>query len=176
MILGALVLAPLGLALPAVAQTPEPPGPIYIVQPSEYLSEIAQRFNVSMDDLMVANGITDPNRISQGQRLIIPGLEGIKGVLDTEIVSFGDSFHSVVRRTQIPVELLQRLNHVVSPTEFYVGAGMIIPKQEDATDLANRVTPGMGESLLEVADTERTAGQLGWLARGQPLYCRLGIR
>lgn len=135
----------------AAAQTPGPPGPIYIVQPNEYLSSIAERFNVSIGDLMAANNLSDPNLISEGQRLIIPGLQGVTGVLDTEIVRFGDSFLSVVRRTQIPAELLQRLNHVVSPTEFYVGAGMIVPKQESVAALSARLTPHSSQSLLELA-------------------------
>jgi len=154
----ALALVLIFAASPASAQdpTPTPPGPIYIVQPNEYLSTIAERFNIDINNLMLVNGITNPDLISEGARLIIPGLEGVNGILDTEIVNFGDSFRSLVRRTQIPVDLLQRLNHVVSPTEFYVGARMIIPKQEDVSYLMNRVTPGAGESLLETALTGGT--------------------
>lgn len=149
----AIALIVLSSTSPAAAQEPTPatPGPIYIVQPNEYLSQIADRFNVDINDLMNANGITNPDLISQGARLIIPGLEGVTGILDTEIVNFGDSFRSVVRRTQIPVDLLKRLNHLVSPTEFYVGAGMIIPKEENAVSYSKRVTTGPGASLLEVA-------------------------
>jgi len=154
----ALALALIFAASPASAQdpTPTPSGPIYIVQPNEYLSTIAERFNIDINNLMLVNGITNPDLISEGARLIIPGLEGVNGILDTEIVNFGDSFRSLVRRTQIPIDLLQRLNHVVSPTEFYVGARMIIPKQEDVSYLTNRVTPGAGESLLETALTGGT--------------------
>jgi murein DD-endopeptidase MepM/ murein hydrolase activator NlpD len=146
----------LGILLPlssASAQdpTPTPPGPIYIVQANEYLSTIADRFDVDINELMLVNGITNPDLISEGARLVIPGLEGVNGILDTEIVKFGDSFQSMVRRTRIPVELLQKLNHVVSPTEFYVGAAMIIPKQEGVTQLSHRLTTLAGQSLLETA-------------------------
>jgi murein DD-endopeptidase MepM/ murein hydrolase activator NlpD len=148
-----LVVALLASASPASAQdpTPTPPGPIYIVQPNEYLSTIADRFNVDINDLMLINGITNPDLISEGARLMIPGLEGVTGILDTEIVNFGDSFRSLVRRTQIPVGLLQKLNHIVSPTEFYVGARMIIPQQENVIYFSNRVTTRAGQSLLETA-------------------------
>jgi murein DD-endopeptidase MepM/ murein hydrolase activator NlpD len=133
---------------PASAQSV---GPVYIVQPDDTLYSIAVRFNVSITDLMSANNIANPNLLSVGQQLVIPGLQGVTGVLDSEVVNFGDSFHSLVRRTQIPLDLLRRLNHVVSPTEFYVGASMIIPKQDNATDLTERITPAPGESLLELA-------------------------
>ena len=71
----ALVVVVLSLQSTAVrvaAQTPTPPGPIYIVQPNEYLSTIAARFNVSINDLMAANNLTDPNLIKVGQKLRIP--------------------------------------------------------------------------------------------------------
>lgn len=126
-------------------------GPVYIVQAGDTLSSIAARFNVSVADLMSANNISNPNLLAAGQQLVIPGLEGITGTLDTEIIAFGDSFNSLVRRTQIPVDILRKLNHVVSPTEFYVGASMIIPKQDNAADLTDRITPDPGESLLELA-------------------------
>ena len=144
-----LIVAPVRAS--AQTATPPPTGAIYIVQPNEYLSTIAERFNVDINDLMAVNGITNPNLISQGQRLIIPGLQGINGILDTEVVSFGDSFRSLARRTQLPADLLQRLNHVVSPTEFFVGAGMIVPKQENASDLGTRLTLSDGQSLLELS-------------------------
>jgi murein DD-endopeptidase MepM/ murein hydrolase activator NlpD len=147
------ILAILVPSSSAAAQDPTPtaPGPIYIVQANEYLSTIADRFDVDINALMLANGITNPDLISEGARLVIPGLEGINGILDTEIVNFGDSFRSMVRRTRIPVELLQKLNHVVSPTEFYVGAAMIVPKQEGVAQLSHRLAPLAGQSLLEAA-------------------------
>ena len=135
----------------AQESTPTPPGPIYIVQANETLSTIADKFNVDINTLALANDITNPDLISEGARLVIPGLEGVTGILDTEIVNFGDSFRSVVRRTRIPVGLLQKLNHVVSPTEFYVGAAMIVPKQEGVTQLTQRLTPQVGQSTLEMA-------------------------
>jgi murein DD-endopeptidase MepM/ murein hydrolase activator NlpD len=129
----------------------EQTGPIYIVQPGDSLSSIAARFNISLKEMMDANGITDPNLLAAGQQLVIPGLEGITGILDTEIINFGDSYRSLVRRTQIPESLLKKLNHLVSPSEFYVGASMIITKQENEGGLGTRLSPNAGESLFELA-------------------------
>ncbi len=126
-------------------------GPVYVVQPDDTLGSIAARFNVSINDLMAANNLSDPNVLDVGQQLVIPGLEGITGVLDTEVINFGDSLHSLLRRTQIPLSLLQRLNHVVSPTELYVGASLIVPKQENQADLKARLAAAPGQSLLELA-------------------------
>jgi len=126
-------------------------GPVYIVQSGDTLSAIASRFNVSVDALVTANPGLDPNLISQGQQIIIPGLEGVTGILDTEVVNFGDSFHSLARRTQIHADTLRKLNRIISPSEFYVGASMIVPKQDNITNLTNRISPAAGETLLELA-------------------------
>jgi murein DD-endopeptidase MepM/ murein hydrolase activator NlpD len=134
---------------PVSAQTSG--GPIYIVQPGDTLSLISSRFNVDLADLMNANGISDPNLLSAGQELVIPGLEGINGVLVTEFVQFGDSFRSLSRRTRIAEPTLRKLNRLVSPSELYVGVSMIVPQQTADEELTSRVTPSNGESLLELA-------------------------
>jgi len=133
---------------PALAQAN---GPVYIVQPGDTLSFIASRFNVTISDLVAANPTLDPNVLSEGQQLVIPGLEGVTGVLETEIISFGDSLRSLSRRTQVEDEQLKKLNRLVSPTELYVGISLIVPVQENQQPLSTRITPSADESLLELA-------------------------
>ena len=45
----------------------------YTVVPGDFLSEIAARFDVTVDELSEANGILDPALIEVGQILTIPG-------------------------------------------------------------------------------------------------------
>ena len=126
-------------------------GPVYIVQSGDTFYSIANRFNVTFDELLAANAGIDPNLLAQDQQLVIPGLDGITGVLETEIISFGDSLRSLSRRTQVSDEQLIRLNRLVSPTELYVGISLIIPKQADQKEFNTRINAGIGESLLELA-------------------------
>jgi murein DD-endopeptidase MepM/ murein hydrolase activator NlpD len=135
---------------PAQAQE-EGIGPIYIVQPGDTLSSIASRFSVDVNELMAANGIVNANQLTVGQQLVIPGLEGVNGVLDTIVINFGNSYRSLTRRTQVPTSLFKRLNRVVSPSEFYVGASMIVPIQANGQGLNTRISPAPGESMLEAA-------------------------
>lgn len=137
------------------AQAQDATGPIYIVQPGDSLSSIASRFNVTLNELMTANNISNPNQLAAGQQLIIPGLEGVTGILSTEFINFGDSYRSLIRRTQVPEDLFKKLNRVVSPSEFYVGVSMIVPVQEQNAN-NKRVSPAAGESLLEVAVRSNT--------------------
>ncbi len=137
------------ISFPASAQTAE--GPTYIVQSGDTLSSIAARFNVALEDLMNANNISNPDLLSAGQELVIPGLQGVSGVLVTEYVQFGDSFRNLSRRTQIGEPMLRKLNRLVSPTELYVGASLIVPQQSTDNGLTIHTTPHKGESLLETA-------------------------
>jgi murein DD-endopeptidase MepM/ murein hydrolase activator NlpD len=133
---------------PAAAQSS---GPVYIVQAGDTLSLIAVKFNVTIDELVAANPSINPNFISEGQQVVIPGLEGVAGVLETEVVSFGDSLRSLSRRTQVADEQLRKLNRLVSPTELYVGISMIVPTEAEQNRLSTRMTALPGESLLELA-------------------------
>lgn len=63
--------------------TPTPAGPItYIVQAGDTLSSIAARFQVSLEDLMRANGLDNPDYLMLGQQLIIP-VGGLPSVTPT---------------------------------------------------------------------------------------------
>jgi len=44
----------------------------YSIRPGDNLTRISERFNVSIEDLVRANGITDPDRIFAGDTLTIP--------------------------------------------------------------------------------------------------------
>jgi len=144
-----LILAAL-LAWPLPARAQEA-GPVYIVQPGDTLGLIASRFNVTVADLMTANGLSDPNLIDVGQYLVIPGLEGIRGVLTTETVDFGDSWRSLLRRTRTSADTLSRLNRLISPSELYAGVNLIIPVAEGESPLQTRASLPPGGTLLETA-------------------------
>lgn len=47
---------------------------LYVVQPGDTLSALAERFNTTVDEIRVANNLTDPNALQVGQTLLIPAL------------------------------------------------------------------------------------------------------
>jgi LysM repeat protein len=53
--------------------TPTPSG-LYIVQPGDTLSALAVEFGTTVDEIVAANGLTDPDALQAGQTLIIPSL------------------------------------------------------------------------------------------------------
>ncbi len=135
----------------AQTQTPDSAGPVYIVQSGDTLWSIAVRFRISMDDLASANGISDTSQLAVGASLTIPGLEGIQGELTTQTVGLGESLESISRQSQVPFDLLLRINRMTSPAELYVGSQVILPMQNAAILQSNRSVLKSGESLLELA-------------------------
>jgi len=146
---------PLGIVQ---AQEDQPDGPVYIVQSGDTLWGISQRFGVSMNDLASKNGIIDPSQLAIGFQLVIPGLEGLQGVLVTSSVPFGESLTTLSRRFQIPFHLMARLNTITNPEEAYVGSNLIIPDPGDGglKPSGGRVALKAGESLMEMAITQNT--------------------
>jgi murein DD-endopeptidase MepM/ murein hydrolase activator NlpD len=126
------------------------------VQPGDTLFIIAAQFGVSVEELIDTNQITNPNQLNVGDQLVIPGLPGVRGVLTTELVAYGESPSSISRRHRIPVDTLARLNRMVSPVELYAGSSVILPKLETGEGEAGRVYVTPGISALELAVMEAT--------------------
>lgn len=145
------------LQTPVYAQNSNPPeGPIYIVSQGDSLLGIAGIFNVNFADIMAANNLSDPDQIYPGDQLIIPGLEGITGILTSQIVPFGESQRSLSRQFRIPIDQLRKLNHINSPTEFYAGANMIMLQDSEKPAWTNRKNLSPNETLLELSIKENS--------------------
>lgn len=136
----------------AVAQDqPTSEYPVYIVQTGDTLGGIAARFGVSTDSIIQLNQIADPNLLSEGMRIQIPGLEGVSGVLTTTLVSLGQSSDSLIRQYQVTEEQLARLNRITSPSELYAGSTLILPQSETPIQMVAQGTVTAGNSLLDLA-------------------------
>lgn len=61
-------------AFVAVARPSPTVAALYTVQSGDTLSGLAERFNTTVDELVAANGLTDPNSLQPGQTLLIPSL------------------------------------------------------------------------------------------------------
>jgi LysM repeat protein len=80
--------AEVSTAAPDLAVVPAPPAKPgeYVVEPGDTLTAIAREYGVTVEELMVANGLADPNVLSVGQILIIPvGGEGPAEVAQSEV-------------------------------------------------------------------------------------------
>ncbi len=175
------------------AQDNQPTGPVYIVQSGDNLTSIATQFGITSDELIAANGITDPNLLAVGDELVIPGLEGISGFLMTRKVDFGSTLESLSVENDVSKSLLIKLNHITSPIELFTGVSLIIPEKSSDSERANKVILPKEQSLLEFSilsnqnpysvatknqmksPSETTTGQVIFLA-GNDLHNHQGLQ
>jgi LysM repeat protein len=68
-----LVVTPVPSPTLTPEAAPTSPPVTYRVKPGDTLSGIADMFGVTVDDIVRMNNIADPNRLSEGQVLVIPG-------------------------------------------------------------------------------------------------------
>lgn len=73
------VEARLNNSMPTASATiPPTPTPVtYTVKAGDTLGQIATELEVSIESLMAANGINDPNTLSAGQVLVVPSIEEV---------------------------------------------------------------------------------------------------
>lgn len=128
-------------------------GVVYVVQEGDNLWGISLRFGVSLADLMALNNLGEAGQVNVGDRLTIPGLEGmgVSGVLKTGEVTYGENLHSLSLKTGLSQESLARLNHLVSPAEIYAGMSLILLESEAGAQSGARPVLALGQSLLELA-------------------------
>jgi murein DD-endopeptidase MepM/ murein hydrolase activator NlpD len=129
--------------------TTEPP--TYIVQPGDTLGIIASRFGVSVNDIIAENEIADPNAISVGAELRIPGLDGIQGRLTTSIVPLGNNYQELLISRQLPEKQFIKLNRITSPAEIVAGAKLLMPEITEDALYQPYETIKNGQSALELA-------------------------
>ncbi len=134
-----------------LAQDGESQEPYYLVQEGDSLWGIATRFGISQEQLQLVNNISNPGQLTTGMRLVIPGLEGISGLIGTHEVRFGETLNSIARNYGLSAQTLARVNRLVSPGEAYAGSRLIVPVTDENLPSSFRVNITSGETLLELA-------------------------
>lgn len=166
--LAALALAVV-LPLPGLAQV--------TVKPGETLGEIAERYGVSVNRLMQANGIKDPTLVQIGQQLVIPGQgsggrrgggsEGSRASGGSYTVKSGETLGEIAERLGVSVNGLMQANGISDPTLVQSGQRLVIPGRSAASRSGGgggggsarggSYTVQSGETLGEIAERYNTS-------------------
>lgn len=101
----------------------------YIVQAGDDLGLIASKFGVSMDDIVRANGLENPDFIYVGQKLIIPTEGGTSAPPSgkVHVVRPGETLLMIAEMYGTTPEALAQANGLVNPNWIYVGQTLQIP-------------------------------------------------
>lgn len=138
------------------AQDSAPDGPVYVVQSGDTFYSIAIMFGVTVDDIIKANPDVNPNMLSIGTEVVIPGLEGVQGKLVTETIPLGESLRSLSIRNQVASDQVGKLNRITSPAEVFAGASLIVPEKENFKQLQSRYLLSSQQSLFQLAVQNKT--------------------
>lgn len=138
-----------------VPATPSPTAPPMItpvvpqvkyhtVQPGETAWDIANEYGVTLEALVAANELADPNRLEPGQQLVIPEADdtipeessptepssegqGIGSSQQTHTVAAGDSLWSIAAQYDTTVDEIATLNDLDPEGILTLGQELLIP-------------------------------------------------
>jgi LysM repeat protein len=107
----------------------------YVVQPGDTLSEIALQHGLTVDEIVRANDIENPNLIIAGQVLVIPGRSQAAAGAETEtnegrhyIVREGDTLGEIALHHRMTVAELVEANDIENPNRIVPGQVIFIPE------------------------------------------------
>ncbi len=128
----------------------------YRVLAGDTLSEIAERYGMTVEELAEANGIVDPNYILSGRVLLIPGGAAGHAAISrrgdqapggvTYVIQFGDTLSEIAERFGVPAVAIVMANGLADPHLIVEGVTLTIPVVE--SPLVPPVSPQI-EALLE---------------------------
>ena len=84
-------------------------------------------------------------------QLVIPGIEGAKGYLKFEPVKLGEIPLQIARFYDLKLSSLYKLNKITSPSEFFLGANVILVYDEAENIDALELRVGACKSIMESA-------------------------
>jgi len=121
-------------ARPAPARNKNPSGLIHVVRSGENPWTIAQRYNVSHQELLAANGISRRGRIKVGQRLIIPGRAGGYRKTTTTVVHVvrsGENPWTIAQKYNVSCKKLMAWNKITNQHRLKIGQKLAVHLNKD---------------------------------------------
>lgn len=121
---------------------------VHVVVSGDTVWKIAQKYNVSMREIININGIADSQRIAVGQALAIPEPR------QYHVIRPGESLWLISRRYQVTVDEIVRANNISNPDTVPTGLRLYIPpKARPVVETNSYVDPRMtGASTAELVN------------------------
>lgn len=161
---------------------------IHVVARGESLGVIAHRYSVSTRQLMLSNGINNPDFIYVGQRLVVPGLEAAKEATQLaarkplpngngyHTVRRGDTLSEIAKNNGLTLSELIRLNGLTNSNVVWVGQKVRVTARVAPVQTENIAEPQLaiihivkaGDTLEALAAEHKTTVEAILRANGLP--------
>lgn len=125
---------------------------IYVIQPGDTLFSIAQRFGVTLNDLIALNQFPNPEQLVVGQAILIPQPPRAPLVYT---VAPGDTLFQLATLFNTTVAAIAAANNITNPNQIFVGQRLTIPGWSQVT-----YTVRPGDTLFLIAQRFNTTVQL----------------
>lgn len=164
---------------------------IHVVKRGESLGIIARYYNISARELMQSNGISNPDFIYVGQRLVIPGVEvtiNKAATAQTPATNFlpngdgyyvtqrGDTLSQIAKDQGMSLAELMRLNGLINENYIWVGQTLRLTARVSPVELTKPAKPQLaiihifkaGDTLAALAAENRTTVEAILRSNGLP--------
>ena len=103
-------------------QEQRPPILVHKVRSGETLWDIATAYGISVDTIIASNSLANPNRISIGQELQIPSVNGV-----LHQVASGESLWEIAERYKVSIDIIAKENGINDPSRLQPNTKLVIP-------------------------------------------------
>ena len=130
LVAGALLVSLIFVPVAQAAPPTQEPTTVYVVQLDDTLSALANRYETTVQALVQANGIENPDLIHPGQRLVIPSASPTPEPTTQEqvhVVQRGETLYRIAQFYGTTVQALAAANNLANPNLIHWGQKLIIP-------------------------------------------------
>lgn len=117
---------------------------IHVVNWGDVLWKIAKHYDSSVDRIVEANGLQNPDKLLVGQSLIIPTDDTVY------TVKYGDILWEIAEKYGISLQDLINANRIVNPNVLYPGTKLNIPKRSKPTIDVNAYIYKLGDDAVPI--------------------------
>jgi spore germination protein len=120
---------------------------IHVVKSNESLTTIARAYNTTVNDIVEANDIPNPNNLVVGQAMVIPIVGSFY------YVQPGDSLWSIGQKVGVPYQQIASVNRISLNQQLYVGFRLYIPQAPKRRAEFNAYVEPRGTSVAPILET-----------------------
>jgi LysM repeat protein len=144
------------------------------VRPGETLSELAERHGVSVERLLKANGLSNPNHVEAGRKLVLPpgasarasvgrpSSGSPRAAAGVVVVQPGETLSEIAEREGISLSRLMQLNGISKADNVQAGSRLVLGGASSPRTTASRmgasggaaVVIRPGDTLSQIAERE----------------------